>query len=557
MLPLKGASFDKDFYLKALTPYLLLTLLCLGLYLPGLSTIPVVDRDEPHFAQTSRQLLETGSYLRLKFQNQDRHLKPPGAYWLQAAAASFWGNVDHPRIWPYRLPSFLGMVLAVLFCYRGARTLLGEQIALLGSALLASSLLVVVEAHLVSTDALLLLSVVLMQGSLWKIYVDSRAQKTSSASWAVLFWLAMAFGVFIKGISPLFAVLTLLGLWVADKKLSCLKALCPQWGLPLLLIVTALWLVPVSLASGSNFLWDMIRLDILPKLAGGQQSHGQPPGYFLLSSLVTLWPASLLWVGAGCYAWTQRKRVDIRFLMAWIIPCFLVYECVPTKLPEYLMPIYPAIALLMAAAVYDQKAIALKFNIITRLFYMLWLGLSLSLAFLIIFIPYWLEHTFLVSAGISSALILIGSVFAVSRLWVNKTKQAAIALVFTALLSLPWFLEGVIPQLKSVWLTERIAQTLAAQNPRLDAQHPLLALDYQEPSLVFSLGAQQVLFTDLQTTVEKLKVGANWALVEKAHQTQFEQQLKQASLKAKVVNTFQGYQYNGGHWVHLMLYKKE
>src|SRR5712692_6299561 len=98
--------------LRGLRPYLLLAGLCLLLYLPGIAAIPPLDRDEARFAQATRQMLQTGDYLNIRFQDEARNKKPAGIYWLQAAAVGAFSNPASTAIWPYRLPSLLGGVAA-------------------------------------------------------------------------------------------------------------------------------------------------------------------------------------------------------------------------------------------------------------------------------------------------------------------------------------------------------------------------------------------------------------------------------------------------------------
>src|SRR5215475_15761710 len=95
-------------------PYALLIGLCLLLYLPGIASIPPLDRDEARFAQASRQMLETGDFLRIRFQDEARNKKPAGIYWLQAASVSAFSTAASDAIWPYRLPSLIGAMAAAL-----------------------------------------------------------------------------------------------------------------------------------------------------------------------------------------------------------------------------------------------------------------------------------------------------------------------------------------------------------------------------------------------------------------------------------------------------------
>src|SRR6266403_3559072 len=104
-------------WLVGARPYALLTALCLLLYLPGLASIPPLDRDEARFAQASRQMLETGDFLRIRFQDEARNKKPIGVYWLQAAAVAAFSTPDSTAIWPYRLPSVAGALIAALLIF--------------------------------------------------------------------------------------------------------------------------------------------------------------------------------------------------------------------------------------------------------------------------------------------------------------------------------------------------------------------------------------------------------------------------------------------------------
>src|SRR5271170_6643021 len=105
-------------------PYALLAVLCLALYLLGMTAIPVLDRDEARFAQATRQMLETGDFLRIRFLNEARNRKPAGIYWLQAAAVRLFSDPEATAIWPYRLPSLIGAGLAVLLTFGVGRRLL-------------------------------------------------------------------------------------------------------------------------------------------------------------------------------------------------------------------------------------------------------------------------------------------------------------------------------------------------------------------------------------------------------------------------------------------------
>ena len=87
---------------------------------------------------------------------------------------------------------------------------------------------------------------------------------------------------------------------------------------------------------------------MLGKVASGQESHGFPPGYYVLTFSLFLWPFGALATEGGLAA-LNRFRSDPRlaFLLAWYLPYWIVCELLPTKLPHYMLPAYPALLLLV------------------------------------------------------------------------------------------------------------------------------------------------------------------------------------------------------------------
>src|SRR6185312_7151880 len=108
-------------------PYALLTLLCLGLYLPGLAHLPVTDRDEARFVQASRQMLETHDLIAIRFQDEARNKKPAGIYWLQAASVALFSDAESNAVWPYRVPSLFAAAAAALMSFGMGARLVGRK----------------------------------------------------------------------------------------------------------------------------------------------------------------------------------------------------------------------------------------------------------------------------------------------------------------------------------------------------------------------------------------------------------------------------------------------
>jgi len=137
---------------------ILLVALTLLMALPGLSNLPVIDRDEARFAQASIQMVERQDYVNIRFQDRARNKKPAGIYWMQSAMLKMFSSPDKRDIWIQRIPSTLGALLAVLATYWGGRCMIGKRAAFIGAGLLAVSAGFVFEAHIAKTDAVLCLA---------------------------------------------------------------------------------------------------------------------------------------------------------------------------------------------------------------------------------------------------------------------------------------------------------------------------------------------------------------------------------------------------------------
>ena len=182
------------------------TLCGLLLFLPGFFNIPPIDRDEARFAQATKQMVETGDFVDIRFQDEVRYKKPVGIYWLQAAVVETASALGLPRaqlrIWLYRIPSLIGAIGAVLLTYWTALAFVTRRGAMLAALMMCSSVLLGVEARLAKTDAMLLLTVVAAMGALARVYLSwQRGEDPAHPpwTWPAIFWTALAGGILLKG----------------------------------------------------------------------------------------------------------------------------------------------------------------------------------------------------------------------------------------------------------------------------------------------------------------------------------------------------------------------
>jgi 4-amino-4-deoxy-L-arabinose transferase-like glycosyltransferase len=364
-------------------PFAVLTLLGLFLWLPGILSLPALDRDESRFAQSSRQMVDSGDLVDIRFGQVPRYKKPVGIYWLQAAStriAELFPNVHDDRIWTYRLPSLFGAIAASWLTVWCALAVAGAEAGLLAGLLMLGTVLLTAEATIATTDAVLLACVLGVQGVLLRLYRATRDGDFAGPRNRTVMWgfAALGFGILVKGPVVLaVAAATLIGLvawdwWDARRNRkpdapadeptpepawAWLVVLKSWRGLLLVLLLIAPWLIAITIQSRGAFFEQSLGNDFAAKMAGGQESHGGWPGYYLLLSAVAFWPTILFVLPGIVYAVSRRAEPAIRFLLVWAASWWLVVELVPTKLPHYVIDAYPALAILAALFVLDPRPV--------------------------------------------------------------------------------------------------------------------------------------------------------------------------------------------------------
>lgn len=474
--------------LTGVRPYLALLLLCLGLYIPGQAAVPPLDRDESRYMQASKQMLETGDFVAIRFQETPRNKKPVGIYWAQAAAVAAFSDTASPAVWPYRLPSWLGATAAVLMTFGFGKHLFGRAVAFTGAGLLASSLILVAEAHQAKTDAALLACVVAAMGVFGRLYLQARKGPAVPAWQIAAMWLALGVGMLIKGPMPLMVIgLAALALVAADRRWRWLGTARPVTGMILALAVVAPWAFALAASPQADFVSAAVKEDLLPKLLGGQEAHGGFPGLYLAISLATLWPGSLFLIPAAIRSWRMRAEPAVRFCLAWIVPSWIVFELVPTKLPHYPLPLYPAICLLIAAALFAvrEPAYALFGRVWQKVAGGLWALIGAALAAAALVLPVLYGAGFAWIAIPTALAAAAAAVLPLRKSWSGLHLPAAALAVLLAVPTYAGVFQGVMPSLDRIWVAPRLADAIRAVAP---ADAPVALSGYSEPSAVFLIG---------------------------------------------------------------------
>jgi 4-amino-4-deoxy-L-arabinose transferase-like glycosyltransferase len=543
---------------KGLKQYLGLILLCVVLYIPGLTTLPPIDRDESRFAQASRQMLESGDFIRIRFQAKPRHKKPIGIYWLQAISAAVTGSPN--QIWPYRIPSVLGALVAVMLTFVFGKNLFDRQTALFGAIVTASTLLLVMEAHQATTDAALLAAVVAAQGSLGTLYVRNRHGETVGLGIPLTFWTAQGIGILLKGpIVPLVSLLTIVTLLAVDRSAVHLRGLRLKLGIPMVVVIVSPWAIAITKATGGTFFGDAIRSDLLPKLISGHESHGFPPGYYVLVVALTFWPGSLFLWPALRKAIKLRSRTGERFCLAWIIPAWITFELIPTKLPHYILPLFPPLALVTARLILATTTEYWNLSrwSLARVGFVLWILVSLALAGAIVALPLYLHgHFAMITLWLACAGVLLLLVPS-WNLFRGALVEAAMGAILLEALMLAPTLHVVLPHANELWLSRSVAE--AAERYRGSAGDPtpvIAAAGYHEPSLVFLCGTETKLVSVQEAALHLRQDPKGLAVVREKLDPAFHKALRNSVGSAKLLEKIEGINYTKGKRITLYLYGK-
>jgi 4-amino-4-deoxy-L-arabinose transferase-like glycosyltransferase len=468
--------------------YAIILLLGLTLYLPGLRTIPAVDRDEARFAQATRQMRESGDYIDIRLGDEARLKKPIGIYWLQALATKLAGGEDIANpVWTYRLPSLIAALGAILLTLAIGRRWLGAEAAFAGAAILAATLLLGIEARQAKTDAVLLLTILAAMASLAEAWMPiAGGGPLNRARW-IAFWGAIGVGILIKGPIILMVVgLTAIMLAIHSRSLRWIMRLRPWPGIAIALSIALPWLIAITISTHGAFITQSLGGDMVAKLAGARESHGAPPGAYLAMFPVIFWPGSLFALLALPWIWRNRRDRAVVFCLAWIVPSWIVFETVPTKLPHYVLPLFPAIALLAGTALSDRLSALPQRPWWPRIATVLWVLIGFALgAIVIAAAPLGDGRPSIrgILAGLAIWGVTAGGGWYV---WQAQRRRAGLLILISSVVAWGLTFGAAIPALDAPWIAPRLKVALFLKLP---AGHgPVIIAGYSEPSALIALG---------------------------------------------------------------------
>ena len=304
----------------------------------------LIKPDEGRYAEIAREMAQSGDWVTPRLNAIKYFEKPPLQYWATATAFRLFGeNEWTARLWS-GLTGFAGVLLAA---WTGAR-LFGCAAGLFSGVILGSSLWWVLMGHLNTLD---MGFAFFLQASLTGFLLAQAAASGSGTERAAMLaaWGAAALAVLSKGLAGLVLPgMVLLVYCLVQRDWRALKRLHPAGGAALFLAITAPWFIAVQIAN-PEFAGFFFIHEHFERFLTTTHSRQQPAWYFLPILAAALLPWTGIALHAAARAWStanDRTFNARRFLLLWTILIFLFFSASGSKLPSYILPVLPALAML-------------------------------------------------------------------------------------------------------------------------------------------------------------------------------------------------------------------
>lgn len=332
--------------------------------------MPLIDRDEPRFAEASREMIERSDYIVPRFNNQYRFDKPPLTYWAQIASYKIFGENDFAA----RFPSAIAAALTALSIFVWGSRIGGTRVGWWAAIIFTLSLQVFLHAKAAVADMWLVLFMTLAFWAACELIFGSPHQTSNikhqtSRLWRLVFYLSLAFAFLAKGPIGLIPLLAVAAAKWQDRQLRLGKHFAFARGIVLTLAVISLWAIPAYLQTNGEFLRVGLGRHVIARSFGAMEGHGGSsllvyllliPFYFItIFASFFPWSIKLPWLARRL--WATRDKIDM-YLAAGSAVVFLVFTLVSTKLPHYTLPAFPLLSLLLARQLVANQFPAQRFK---------------------------------------------------------------------------------------------------------------------------------------------------------------------------------------------------
>jgi 4-amino-4-deoxy-L-arabinose transferase-like glycosyltransferase len=363
---------------SAIRNFALLFIGCALFHIVGTWSLPLIDRDEPRFAEASREMIERGDYVVPYFNNQPRLDKPPLTYWAQTVSYRIFGETDFAA----RLPSAVAAALIALSIFTWGRRIGGDKIGLWAAIIFTLSLQTFIHGKAAVADMWLVLFVTLAHWSGYEVIqhptlnaqrptpgsketnqTSNLKHRTSLGWWT--FYVSLALGFLAKGPIAWTPLLTVACTIFYAPNLQLCRRFKFVRGILLMLAIIATWGIPALIQTHGEFLRIGIGRHVIARSLGAMEGHGWNSlgGYVLLlpfyfvTIFVSFFPWSIKLPSLLKSLWRKRDNID-NYLFSGAAIIFIIFSLIKTKLPHYTLPAFGLLALLLARHWRQDTALA-------------------------------------------------------------------------------------------------------------------------------------------------------------------------------------------------------
>jgi 4-amino-4-deoxy-L-arabinose transferase-like glycosyltransferase len=346
--------------------YIVLLVGCLLFHLAGTWSLPLIDRDEPRFAEAAREMRERGDFIVPYFNDQFRFDKPPFTYWFQVASYRVFGENDFAA----RFPTAVAAALVAVVLFAWGKRVRDEKVGWWAAIIFTLSLQSFIHGKAAVADMWLVLFVTVAHWAGWELFKANSEHRTSLRAGGstkpeakiqnrTIFWLSFYFSLALAflakgpiGWTPLLTVAIAQRFYRQENFTARFKFVR---GLLLMLVLVCLWGIPALVRTHGEFFRIGIGKHVIARSVATMEGHGASSVWMYLALL----PFYFLTVFASFFPWSiklpalwknlraQRDGTD-QFLLAGTFIIFGIFTLVQTKLPHYTLPAFPLLALLVA-----------------------------------------------------------------------------------------------------------------------------------------------------------------------------------------------------------------
>lgn len=449
----------------------ILVALTLLLLVPGTSTLPLIDRDEPRFAQATREMMERGEWVLPYFNQKYRFDKPILSYWLMRASYAVFGIHEFSA----RLHSIMCVAALSVVVYHFGVRLKNARTGLYAAVGVLTCLQMLIHGRSTVADMPMILAIAVTFRALYELLIMPHEKYPWKWFWAL--YLSQGLGFLAKG--PVTQAVPLVALlifrWVLWRKPLAWKNLKIVPGVLVVLFLISLWGIPALIKTKGKFWADGMNKHILERGVVAYNGRNAFFVYYLVTALMSLMP----WVAFAGYGAVYLRRnwnERMAFLTAWLLAPYVIFSCYATQLPHYVMPAFAAIFLILALAC-EKEMTPSRLGIgVFSVVMLLYCGLTLVL--MVIFSKTSFEG---ISAGFSPLLkgvisILLGMVY-LALFFHQKSFKAMMIGVILVVLGTCFLSRGVRVMLPTI--------PIALETRKMPNGSAFGFFKYREPSLVY------------------------------------------------------------------------